>query len=221
MDEALEEILINVTLWAQLAPLAPIIVGGIRYKKLSFAQQFFTVFLLFVGLNQLAATIISDVLLKSNLPLYHLYILIEGVCIFLLYSKRFKDSQWVNKNWIWAIGGYALLVLVNGIFIQGIFVIPNWSRSLESILIIGVSIYYFYFIFKEGKIKYLDRSFWFWVSSGLLIYFSSNLMLFVFTNMLTNRNDQLFLGVWSIHAVLNFVLYGFYTIALLCQDQES
>ena len=221
MNEALKEILINVTLWTQLAPLVPIIVGIVRYKKLSSAQQFFTIFLVFVGLNQLAATIISDIWLKSNLPLYHLYILIEGVCIFLLYSKRFKDLPWVSKNRTWAIGGYALMVLINGIFIQDIFALPNWSRSIEGLLVIGVSIYYFYFIFKEGKIKYLDRSFWFWVSSGLLIYFSSNLMLFVFTNMLTNRNDQLFLGVWSIHAVLNFVLYGFYTIALLCQDQES
>lgn len=221
MDEALEKVLINVTLWAQLAPLAPLIVGMVRYKKCSSAQQFFTWFLLFVGLNQLVATIISDVYLKPNLPLYHLYILIEGVCIFILYSKRFKHLQWVNENMRWVIGGYALMVLINGFFVQGIFVIPNWSRSLESILVIGISIYYFNFIFKEGKIKYLDRSFWFWMSSGLLIYFSSNLMLFVFTNMLTNRNDQLFLGVWSIHAVLNFVLYGFYTIALLCQDQES
>ncbi len=221
MNEAINEILIHVTKWAQLAPLSPLIVGIIRYKKLSFAQQFFVGFLLLIGLNQLAAAIVSDVLLKSNLPLYHLYILMEGICIFLLYTKRFQGSLKTNKTVIWAIGGFASVVVVNGIFIQGIFALPNWSRSLESILIIGVSLYYFYFIFKEGKIKYLDRSFWFWMSSGLLIYFSSNLMLFVFTNMLTHRNDQLFLGVWSIHAVLNVVLYGFYTLALLCQDQES
>lgn len=221
MDEAVNEILTNITKWAQLAPLSPLVVGAIRFRKLSFAQQFFTGFLLLIALNQLAAAIVSDVFLMSNLPLYHLYILMEGICVFWLYSKRFKNSQQINKKVVWGIVGFASIVLVNGVFIQGIFALPNWSRSLESILVIGVSLYYFYFIFKEGKVQYLDRSFWFWMSSGLLIYFTSNLMLFIFTNMLTNRDDQLFLGVWSIHAVLNMVLYGFYTIALLCPDQES
>lgn len=221
MDVALKDILDNLTKWAQLAPIFPLLVGVIRYRKLSEAQQFFTLFLVFVCFNQLLAALLADVWLVSNLPLYHLYILVEGLCLFWLYSKRLKNVAWVKKYFSWIIIVYGALVIANAFYSPGIYSFPSTSRSLESIFLLVLALYYFHFIFKEGKVKYLDRSFWFWVNSGLLIYFSSNLMLFLFTHLLSNREDQLFLAAWSIHGVLNVVLYAFYTKALLCQDQES
>ena len=221
MDVALKEFFVDLTKWAQLAPLFPLLVGVIRYGKLSKAQQFFTLFLVFVSFNQLLASLIADVWLKTNLPLYHLYILVEGVCLFWLYSKRLKNVVWVKEYRNGILIAYGMLVFVNAVFVQGIFSFPSISRSIESFLVLGMAFYYFHFIFKEGKVKYLDRSFWFWVNSGLLIYFSSNLMLFLFTHLLSNREDQLFLAAWSIHGVLNVILYAFYYKALLCQDLES
>ena len=83
------------------------------------------------------------------------------------------------------------------------------------------ALFYFRLVFKERKVRHLDRSFWFWISAGLLLYFTCNLLMFMFTNWLMEKEDELFVAVWAIHAVLNFVLYGRYALGLLCKDQES
>lgn len=155
----------------------------------------------------------------NNLPLYHLYLVIESTGLLMLFRFRFSGNR---KKWLIGIAiGLVMVTVLNAIVGQGLHQIPTYTRSIEAIIMAALSLYYFRHVFVEGQVKRLDKSFWFWISAGLLLYFTSNLLLFIFTNSLTNREDQLFLGVWAIHAGLNFLLYGFYAVAFLCQDRES
>lgn len=219
MSLSVPEWLDTVTKVSEFAPLIALATAAFRYGKFSSAQRFFFRVLLIIFVNQMVAKALYEWFQFSNLPLYHIYLIIEGVGMLGLFRYRFSKP---TKKWLaWAMVGFVVLTLANAFWWQGWKQLPSYTRSLEAILMAGLSLYYFRHVFVEGQVKRLDNSFWFWVSAGLLLYFSCNLMLFIFTNSLTNREDQLFLGVWAIHAGLNFLLYGFYAVAFLCQDQES
>lgn len=220
MTPTLQDVLSALTQASNFAVIPPMIVCLWRWRMLSVAQRFFASMLAVIAVNQLIAWGISYIPGASNLPLYSAYIVIESAGLLWLYQARF-DRALVKLVLRGSAIDLVAIVVLNALFIQGIWVIPTYARTLEALVLLTLALYYFQFVFKERKEKNLDRSFWFWVSAGLLVYFSSNLLLFIFTNTLRNRSDQLFLGVWSIHAVLNFILYGFYSIALLCQDRNS
>lgn len=191
-----------------------------RWPRLSEAQLFFGRTVLLITILQMAALVTMTVFKSENMPLYHLYILLEGPLLLLLYQKRFTNYR-MGTFLPWLAGGYASYVLLNAWLTDDFFALPQAARSIEAIFLALLALYYFRVVFQEKKIKHLDRSFWFWLSTGLLLYFTSNLLLFMFTNNFMYREDDLFVAVWSIHGVLNFLLYGFYSIALLCQDRES
>jgi len=200
------------------APLVVLI--AIRWVRLSMAQRFFGLLIIAIFTNQMLASSFLGLFPTSNLPLYHVYLLIEGPGLLLLFRYRFKEKR-IRKGL--KIGAISLFVLTiaNTIFLQDLDQLPSNIRTLESLTMCFLSLFYFRYVFIERKVRQLDKSFWFWVNAGILLYFTSNLLLFMFTNLLLNRDDKLFLGVWTIHASLNFLLYGCYAIGFLCQDQES
>ncbi len=215
MTEALN----TLTKLSEFATIPAVVVMALKWHKLSQSQRYLALMIVVITINQLLASSLLGLSEGNNLPLYHIYILVEGPALLLLYRKRFKEEQ-IRKNLTRVAYLLISVVLGNALFIQGWNNLPTFSRTLEAVILVALALYYLRYIFKEQKIKYLSVSFWFWLSSGLLIYFSSNLLLFIFTNVVKEGADELFVGVWSIHAALNFVLYGFYSIAFLCLDQE-
>lgn len=197
--------------------------GGIalfRWSQLSYAQKMTGVLLFFIGINQVLASVISFSFKITNLPLYHLYILIETIALFVIFNLRFRQPY--SSRFV--LGGIAVIFLFNlcSVFLwEGIFQMPQYSRTFESIVIIGLTSSYFIYVMKEVKVKQLEKSFWFWMSCGLLIYFSTNLFLFVFSNYIVQQSKEIFSSVWLIHSILNIILYVFYSIALRCKDRIS
>lgn len=210
----------SITVVSEFAPLLPVAAAAYRWKKFSEAQRFFGVVLLLIFLNQMAAKAWYEILGKSNLPFYYVYFFIEAPGILFLYKRRFGSHR-ITKYLPWLALVMVLLTLINGLFVQGWFQLPSYTRTLEAVIMSLLSLFYFRFVFAERKVRHLDRSFWFWTSAGILLYFTSNLLMFMYTNWLLGMEDELFIAVWSIHAVSNFILYSFYAIGLLCQDQES
>lgn len=190
-----------------------------RWKGLSYPQRLLGIVIGVICLNQLVAVCLVYFFEAPNLPLYHIYLLVEGPGILLVFRYRFR-GHWLYRALPWLAGALGLFTLVNAGWIQGWNALPSYPRTAEALLVCLLALYYFRYVFNERKVAHLDRSFWFWLSAGLLIYFSSNLLLFMFSNWLFSLENRFFLGVWSIHASLNFVLYGFYIIAYLCPDRE-
>ena len=73
---------------------------------------------------------------------------------------------------------------------------------------------YFYTVIRELVIIQLEREPLFWISVGLLLYFSGNVFIFVSSNYVIQHSKALSLKLWDIHAVLYMVLYGLYAWAL-------
>jgi hypothetical protein len=46
-------------------------------------------------------------------------------------------------------------------------------------------------------------------------------LLFIFGNYISDRSSPLFRSLWSVHAVLNILLYLSYSVAVLCNPKSN
>ncbi|MBF9223764.1 hypothetical protein [Hymenobacter ruricola] len=88
------------------------------------------------------------------------------------------------------------------------------QRFAESLLVLGLVLRYFYTVIRELAIEHLEREPLFWVSVGLLLYFSGNVFIFISSNYVIQHSKTLSLRLWDVHALLYMVLNGLYAVAL-------
>ncbi|GAB3854549.1 hypothetical protein GCM10028822_24560 [Hymenobacter terrigena] len=66
----------------------------------------------------------------------------------------------------------------------------------------------------------LEREPMFWVSAGVLLYFSANSLIFLTSNLVLFHSKALSLNLWAIHALLYAFLNGFFIVALCLPPQR-
>lgn len=83
---------------------------------------------------------------------------------------------------------------------------------------ITFSLLYFYHIFIRQEYVHIEKQALFWINSGVLIYFSLNIFLFMLFDLVIaqQRND-----LYAIHSVTNIISNILYAIGLLCKPQKT
>ena len=59
----------------------------------------------------------------------------------------------------------------------------------------------------------------FWVSAGLLLYFSGSMLIFMSSNVILHLSVEMSRRLWAIHALLYTFLNAFYVVALSIAPQ--
>jgi drug/metabolite transporter superfamily protein YnfA len=153
-----------------------------------------------------------------NLPLVHLYLAVNLIFIGLVYFNTLSSKY--NKIIIYFAGAILLFVIVNALFIEGINNFPSRSFAACGILFIICSLLYFYQMINNQEAIYIEKQAMFWINSGIFIYFSGNIFLFMLQNiMTTNTNYALYYNV--IHTIINVVANVLYSIGLFCKPQPQ
>lgn len=111
------------------------------------------------------------------------------------------------------LGFFVLFAVLNAIFLQKIDTFNTYARGLESIIMIALSLLTFNKILVELDTRYPTKQPVFWVNTGVLFYFSGNLVVFVLSNYISN-NNPLLLVAWGIHAILMAILNSFIAVGL-------
>ena len=153
---------------------------------------------------------------KNNLPLLHLYVPAGFVCLALFYKSVLRE--FINPKIIYGtILAFLIFTLTNSAFIQKPFTFNSHALSAESVLVIIFSfttllISQHEAVKSSGSKIYLSIS---WINSGLLIYFSSNLLLFYFGNII-NASFPIYLSQysWLLHDFFSIIMYSCFFIAL-------
>ncbi len=155
----------------------------------------------------------------TNLFLYPIYITLEGSLFIWMYSLMLK-STWLDKARIWLILLLAFAVCSKYFSFHSFQdfinhdVIDGLSRIIEGGIVIALVSAYFLKSFSEIKTPHIHREPAFWVSGGLLIYFSSTIILYIFANFARRYSQGFNQSFWVVHAAVNFLLYVAYSIAL-------
>jgi hypothetical protein len=191
--------------------IIPIVFAIVKYRHINKPLTIIFWYLLFAGVVNACAALLAFRHI-NNLPLLHVYTIVE----FLFLSVFFYQFTGIPKIRKLILGGillFPLYGLINFTFIQDLHVFNSYTRPVEAILLIVFSLVYFY-------LKTLDNNnlAWHtqpetWIVIGILIYFSSSLVQFSFSNVvssLVSRNIKLF--IWAIHATLVLIMYLLFAV---------
>ena len=199
--------------------ILPILIGLFRRKQANAAQRTLLLLVLFAFATEIVALAIAGLFKANNLFLSHFFPLIEFFFLSKIYQKELEDilpANFFTSLLIVFTSG----ALINSFFFESLLQFNNKSRAISSLLIIFFTLAYFYKTLKEVKIKKLESEPLFWLSIGLLIYFSASFFIFIFSNYL-QPSVKLSYTFWGIHALLNISLYLFYAIALWIKPQKT
>jgi carbon starvation protein CstA len=160
-------------------------------------------FLVFNFLIEISARV-TGFLFKQNLPLLHLYTLGELILISLFYRAVLEENSPFKQHFKTITALAAVLVILNTIFVQGLFEFNSYAKSLVQVLIILYALD-FAFRFTEKDVLATDfNQLLRLVNSAILLYYCGSLFIFM-TSQFEIESKGAFKILWDVNAVLNLI----------------
>lgn len=176
--------------------------------------KYFPPFLLITVLVEIAGFELSKRGM-SNVLLYSLFTTFEFV-FYLLVLRSIIQSKKAKRIIQFIIWAYPVLALFNISFIQ-VHTFHSITYSLGCLIIVGVCVFYFLELFRLSKSVNLLRQPGFWISSGLLFFYTCGFPLVGMVNFLHGLNYVVMREIGFVLTLLNILLYSLFSIAFLCR----
>jgi hypothetical protein len=207
-------ILVNVSV---LSGFFPLLAACYNYRRLDQVLKLVAAFCLGSVLPDLAGLVTLHLKLKYNsLILMHLFDLGAVVFFTLIYYHAFYKP--VLKKVTLISGSVTFLIMIgNEIFIENIRVYPSASNTILCLLLIPLSLSYFYQIFSRQEFTHIEKQGMFWINAGVLIYFSINIFLFMLYNKFSSVEKQEF---YMMQSITNIIANLLYSVGLLCKPHK-
>lgn len=196
-----------------LSVLLPIFIGIIKLKALSPAARIILWYLFASAILSAASGIMGRYFHQNNMPLIHLYTVLE-VILFAWYYKRLSGASKTNAFYIALPAAFIVLCIINAVFFQSIYTYSSYTRSVEAIILMMFALSYFAKMATGNSEKKVGKQPDFYFNAGIFLYFSGAFMLFIFSNFIAaNLTKHNFLIIWNIHAALLLLMYILFSIA--------
>jgi hypothetical protein len=195
-------------------PLLPALIATLKYRSLNKEQCWFAVLLWFIAINAILAQVWTLTIYSNNLPFFHVYILVEFIVLLIIF-RAILETSLHHFVFIILLVGLPIAWGINLFFGEGWWGYPAKIHALEAILLSYLAVTWFAKLFRERKVKKLGQSFNFWFCTGIFMFYSSNILLFLFSSYIATQSSAVFDAIWGIHALLAILLYLIYAIAIL------
>lgn len=213
MYEELSTLISHLSVYSLALPAA---VGLLRYFLLSKVQKV----LWLLVLLSILIDIVADQLRHAGpyqTLVFYLFTIIEFTILTYVFTQALVPFI-ARKYLLGVLLFFLLFVFSDMMWLSGIEQFNSYSTAVEGLLIICFTLTYFYKTLQELQIKYLEREPQFWISTGVLLYFSSSLFIFLFTNYVNSSLISLYI-IWGIHGIFSILLNVLYSIALWVTPQ--
>ncbi len=148
------------------------------------------------------------------MPFFHLYILVEGVVLMRVFASFL--SPFISKKAIYAsAAAFIVIWTINVLLYDGFKGYPTYILVVKGVILIILAVSWFVKVQREKKVQHPEKLFAFWLSTGVLLFFSGNMLLFIFSNFIFTQERHVFIALWGTHAILVILLYLIYTIAFI------
>lgn len=195
------DILMYFAIFIQVLPI--LLLLSIRNKVQIFLKR--TLFLLCtINIVTDLLSIIMAPIYKNNNPIYHVYTLVIGIIILIMYKSFFKIK--ILKSIInFSIIFFSILSIFIFFYHDGYKYNNTVSNILLSILIVTLSFVYFYILFIDMKIKNLLIHPPFWIISAFLIFYGSTFYLSLFEDFISSYNYNLLNYTWPVQLITTII----------------
>jgi hypothetical protein len=181
------------------------------YRQLAPALKIFSFFLFFSAVIQLSALALALNRI-NNLPLLHIYVAAGFLLLAVFYRNILNGFIRARLIWIITIA-FLVYTILNSIFIEPVRTFNSSALTVESILIVILSLFTFIVLLNDiarERRSSLVRSIN-WINSGLFIYYSSSLLIFYLTNNFSFSFNRY---IWILHSFFSMVMYSCFYIGL-------
>jgi hypothetical protein len=192
----------------------PLLAALILWRRLDTALRLLGVMFLIATLIEIGCWYLAYQQ-RSNLWLFHVWTPVEFTLTILAFSF-WQKSLTVRRNLRLAIPAFFAILVVNKIFFEPFSGLDSLSRSISSIVIVGVAAFTFQrMIIEPGDSLLRDSRLW--VSSAALIYHAGTLALFTLGRAIMADNMEMFEAIYDIHSVINIFTNLLFAGGFLCR----
>lgn len=196
----------------------PLIIGCLKWKFVKKELPLFFLFICITFLSETSFFYTSEKRINNHL-LINFDLIIAFIILTIAYHNVFKKSR-IKKTISW-VSIIILSICCINLLSGDIQTYRLWNGYLINTFLFITSAYYLTdFLRKENQDYSILREPHFWFSSGLLISFSSSIILFSLLGQISNNTpvETYFNGL---HITINILSYTMYSIAFLCCSHQK
>lgn len=155
----------------------------------------------------------------NNMYIGNIYVLLETSIFFVIYKKNL-GKLFSIAFFVSIVSIFYLSFLLN-LYVQGFYEINSYTRTLESMIMIFFALSYFYKTMQTLDSDNLIKEPMFWLNSGVLLYFSANVFVFVFSNFVSKYSIDTNIIIWAIHSIFYALFFIMLSTALWVVPQHK
>lgn len=192
----------------------PLAAAALRYRRYGSALRLLTWFFV-VGALFDFMSVVTDRLRVNNMALFHLFAVVNLLFLGRLYYRALHGPR-LRRGLVVALAGLLAFSAYEALRPGGLERFPSGVMTAQCGLFIGLSLTYFYQLLHQPVATAIEQNPLFWVSAGVLVYFSGNLFLFMLQEWLSRNPEAQPVNYWAIHSVANILANLLYAAGLLC-----
>jgi len=189
----------------------PLVIGLYKFRSLDSPLRIMTCYLLLSICCSIAGSILASQNI-NNMPVAHIYTFLELILLSVFYMNVFRQSFF---RYLIAFLSLSLLVFlaIDTLLPGKIYHFNNNGKSLEALLFILCSVGYFISALDTDHKAAKSSPVLTYINAGLLVYFSSSLVLFII-NTIDLRYVTISILVWDMHASFLLLMFMLFARAL-------
>ncbi len=202
--------------------LYPLIASVIQYKEFTRALEIFSGYILFAVIIEWTGHYLGF-LGKNNLFLAHIYVVGIVAILSLYYGSIMKE--FIHRKWIITIIiSFAILTVLNAIYLQPLSTFPIYMIILSSIIILTLIFLSMYERSKRAMPKITinamnyerNRISYFFINTGLIIFHVAAVPVLICVDLALKRHyNGLAIDMWTIYRCLLIIMQIFIGTGLL------
>lgn len=193
------------------------------FEKARNYKKYILLYTISIGLTSIAAWYLAHSPARNNLVVFHVFTILEYTILSLLYYREIRNKK-VREAILISIPAFLLLHVLFSVFIQPIKSNNSYAVVLESILIIGYSLFFLRQLLLFQEVPSLLTYPMFWISVGFLFYFTGDLLLEGLQNYYLRNSMSLAVRMYKLSFIFKYVLFLLLTVAILSEkfsDQKK
>lgn len=206
--------MIYIVSFVMLYGLIPFLYFIIIKDKISIKINAIKPFLILVFLSAIYEFIFT-ILLKWNVSnWFFIYSFLSFFTVLYFYTKITSGHYRLFLSVIFIVFLLLLLIFYLSFDNKDFIKISSWIDAYITVFIFIASIIWFKKVFQDLDYETLWDSLYFYVVSGLILYYFGNLFLFLMAEIIHEENNLSFKYYWILNIILNLVLRTLLIVAI-------
>lgn len=156
----------------------------------------------------------------NNMGALHVYTVIEYSLIAYFFSLLDNFSS-IKKIILLSALFFSIGSLIYSFVFADLVRYNGITRTLESAVLTLLGFYYYYRLFENEQYVSITKYSYFWVNSGIVIYFFGNFVIAItYNTLLTHKTPEITRDFWNVHSLLNIIANIFYLIAFIWSPHQ-